>query len=508
MKTRLIKVMTMTLALLLLSGCSDSSDVQEALLEKKIALELTIMDSREEELDARQALDVLKEEIALVERQLNEVHEALDALKSQEILLLEDTGSLTVDLAEFPLEVVEDQALVLEEIQRFVTSTSNQFDPNNGPDGIDLEDLIQKAMAASDLYKFMAGGFTEAEDMREEDVPSPWVQVDGQVYESAQALVMVLNDLFTPEDVKVFYNQSFTSDREAVDLLYYINDNKIYYNTSLITSGREFRRQADQPGIMWQQVTETEISLTFLYPFNVTDDQGQPLRTEIAEETYSFYQTDSGWKLLPKVGEGPFVWSMEEAIRVEEAHEVTVDDVNGWRRILDDLLVDAPKQGAIYDRLYPYAHRVTYDDSAFEALDQSITAYDVWVFNKDDSLMNLEIGETIGQYKPSEPQQDTSLYGLGTETYVVQMTLVEGGAVYEEHPYAGLTLEIENYVFNFIERRRAGLIALIAYDQTGSMASAEYYYIDEEDHINYVNYGSDGSYLVHEDVKADKDYKE
>lgn len=508
MKKSLKRVIGFAITLLLLGGCSEKGDIEDALMDKKIALEVVINDLESDELLSREAIGAVNDQIALVETQLDEVQGALDALKSQEILIMEDTGSAIADINEFPTARTDGNESVIQGIERYVATYTHQYDAGNYPEDLPMEALIVMAKEASNFYKFVEGGFTSEASETLSEVQLPWAQIGIGSYESTEALVTTLLNMYTPEDVKGVLAQYFTTDESAIDFPYYLKDGQIYYNTSLIEAEPTFRQPANQAGISWQRVTETELCLTFVYPVNVTDKDSNVQSTQIFEEHYTFYLTTYGWLLSPKTGQGPFVWSWEQDVWQDQAHTVTMDEVNHWVLTLDDLLIDYPKQEIVNDALYRHAHKMSYDHTFFEGYDPSYTTFDVWVFNGDHSLMNLEIGESMGQYKAADTEEAPLIYGVGPETYVVEHKLADGGLSYDERPYKTLLLDLENYLYNFILRRRAGVIALIVYDPQGYMKSAEYYYMDDEDKIIYISYDTDGVYRVHKDVIGENDYKE
>ncbi len=321
-------------------------------------------------------------------------------------------------------------------------------------------------------------------------------------------MVNLLLELYTPSDVRVVLDESFASESEAVRLPYYIQEGQIYYNLNRVDGDENFRQPTNEPRIKWQRVTESEISLTLVYPVNVKDDDGKPIRTEIFEEVYTFYKTSNGWKLKPNSNEKSYVWSSEDEVWKAQAHVVTPDQVDQWVMSLDKHLADYPEQNEVYETFYQEAHMMSYDNKYFEAEGNDTSGFDVLVFNGDESLMNLEVGEDIGDYRTTESLAGTLIYGVGPETYVVQKKLSDGEVSYEERPYEFLTVDIENYIFNFIERRRAGVIALIGYDDQDLMKSADYYYMDEENQMIRISYDSDRIYRVYNDVTAENDYKE
>ena len=508
MNKLLLKVIALTMALLLLGACSGEKETEAALAEEKAALEVAINTLEKDELKSREAIGEVVDRIALLKAQLEEVHLSLDALKSQEILLMEDTGSAAADISEFPAVATDGYDEVIQGIKRYIETYTYQYDASNYPDDADIDELMTLAMKESGLYKFLDGGFVTDLADREGQAPLPWALIDAEGYDTSDALVNLLLEIYTPNDVSVFLDRYFTTDSAAINMPFYLLNGETYYNPNLIEGDRFFRQPADAPGVKWQRVTETELCLSFIYPVNVTDDQGQELRTATFEESYTFHKTASGWKLFPSDDQGPYIWSSNDDVWIEEAHTVSVDQVNQWVLDLDATLSDYPSQQVIDDTFYQKAHMVHHDSEVFPGADSGSDHFDVLVFNGDYGLMNLEVGEGIGNYLKADAPTDSLLYGLGPDTYVVQKDLADGGRRYDEYTYDYLTLDIESYIFNFIERKRAGVIALIGYDEEDMMRFADYYYMDEDSQIIRISYDQEGIYRVLNDVTVDKGYKE
>ncbi len=435
MKKYLIEVILVTMALLLLGGCSEKNEAEAALLEEKAAFEASIDILEKDELKSREAIGETIDQIELIQAQLEAVHLSFDALKSEEILLVEDTGSVVADINEFPAIVTDGNEFIIQSIGRYMETYTYQYDVRNYPEDANIDALVLMAIKASDYYKFLSGGFaTEVGDAVSE-APLPWALFDAEKYDTSDALVNLLLELYTPSDVRVVLDESFASESEAVRLPYYIQEGQIYYNLNRVDGDENFRQPANEPRIKWQRVTESEICLTLVYPVNVKDDDGKPIRTEIFEEVYTFYKTSNGWKLKPNSNEKSYVWSSEDEVWKAQAHVVTPDQVDQWVMSLDKHLADYPEQNEVYETFYQEAHMMSYDNKYFEAEGNDTSGFDVLVFNGDESLMNLEVGEDIGDYRTTESLAGTLIYGVGPETYVVQKKLSDGEVSYEERPY-------------------------------------------------------------------------